>query len=441
MPDKTKKQTSGIANKNLFPVNALPTIFRDFVRGLNETLNYPIDYTGTAILTAIATAIGATVKVKVKDNWYEHCSIYAGIIGNAGANKSHPLATIFDPIKKIDKQSHDDYITKYKAYEKYQKLSSRERELTTPVQEPILKKMVVNNFTPEVLHKRLNDNPRGCAVVSDELATFFEGMNTYSKSDTSSTYLSLYSNQSTTIDRVGKPVPLFIEKPFLCIIGGLQPRIFNKVFKPKMLDSGLFQRFLFSYPQSVYKEPINDKILDPQILEKYSNFIIDYIKNTSSEDYKTRTLTWTDEAKDYFYDWHTKNCELVNANSGNIKGEVISKFDIHFIRLSLILQIMEDPNSDEIGIEAVKGANALCKYYLNCAFKILKKIHNPVGRLNQLPDNKKQFYNALANKFTTAEAIELGNKFDFQERRVKEFLNDEYLFKKIKHGSYEKKIK
>jgi hypothetical protein len=439
MPVITKNKKSGELNKNIFPVNVLPVIFKDLVRGLNETLNYPIDYTGTAILTALATAIGTKVKAKVKDNWYEYGSLYTCILGNAGANKSHPLATIFDPIKKIDKQSHDEYTLKYKVYVDYQKLTSRERDLATPIREPVLKKMVLTNFTPEVLNKRLNDNHRGCTVLSDELASFFEGMNNYSKGDSSSTYLSFWSNQSTTIDRVGKHVPLFIEKPYLSIIGGLQPRLLSKVFKPKMMDSGLLQRFLFAYPQRVYKKPINDKVLDHKILKKYSDFISSYINITNSEGNQTRTLTWTDEAKNYFYNWHSKNCELVNAYSGNIKGEVISKFDIHFIRLSLILQIMEDPNSTEIVIKAVKGANALCKYYLNCSLKILKKIHNTVDHLNQLPEDKKRFYKTLKNKFITAEAIKLGAKFDLKERRLKDFLKDQYYFMKIKHGHYEKK--
>jgi hypothetical protein len=60
--------------------------------------------------------------------------------------------------------------------------------------------------------------------------------------------------------------------------------------------------------------------------------------------------------------------------------------------------------------------------------------------LFSLADNKKQFYNSLPSTFNTAQAVELGNQFDFLERRVKEFLNDPVLFKRIKHGTYEKRI-
>ena len=126
MPDKTKNQKSGIVNKNLFPVHVLPSFFKDLVKGLNETLNFPSDYTSTAILVAIATTIGTTVKVKVKDKWYEFGALYSCVLGNAGANKSHPLATIFNPLKKLDKESHDAYVSKYKDYNAYLKLSLKQ---------------------------------------------------------------------------------------------------------------------------------------------------------------------------------------------------------------------------------------------------------------------------------------------------------------------------
>ena len=118
----------------------------------------------------------------------------------------------------------------------------------------------------------------------------------------------------------------------------------------------------------------------------------------------------------------------------------MSKFDIHFIRIALLLQMMENPKSIEIGLDAVIGAKKLCNYYLNCSLKVLSYIQNPNSYLFSLAENKKQFYNSLPNSFNTALAVEMGAQFDFQERRVKEFLNDSILFKKIKHGNYERKI-
>lgn len=441
----TAMNTEQIATQNPFPIDAFPLLFRDLVIDLSKSLNFPIDYTGTAILTAVATAVGTTVKVRVKNNWFEYASMYSCIIGNAGANKTHPINLIFKPIRELDKVSHNDFEEKMFAYSTYQKLTKTEKEAVPYVPLPILTKSLLTNFTPEVLNKRLSENLRGCTVVSDEMATFFDGMNNYSKGDQIGVYLSFWSNQPTTIDRIGNPIPLFITNPYLSIIGGLQPRMLSSSFPTQKLNNGFFQRFLFAFPESTVKQPINDNENDKVVFERYKDFIQNYLKTSTVFEYEgnieSRLLSWTPEAKVFFYKWQSDNCDIVNEYQNNIKGEIASKYDNHFIRLSLLLQMMEDPESEFIGLRAVQGAKDLCTYYMNCAFKVLAVIQNPIEYLQTLAENKRGFYNAIQEKFTTAEAVKLGLSFDFLERRVKEFLNDTVLFKKIKHGTYEKTIK
>jgi len=427
-----------IEHENPFPVDVFPRIFKDLAEGLYTTLNFPIDYTGTAILSAISSVIGTTVKVKVRPGWEEYGSLYACIVGNAGANKSYPLSTIFRPLKELDQVSHDEYVKKMKAFIAYSNLSAKKREESDPVTEPVLTKMVLTNFTPEILNKRLNDNPRGCVVLSDEMASFFEGMNNYSKNDNSSNYLSFWSNQSTTIDRVKEKIPLLIPTPYLCIIGGIQPRILKKVFKIEKINSGFFQRFLFAYPKHIYKKPINDEELNPKLMIEYSDYIKNYVEQINSEKAKTTVLEWTKEAKDHFFKWQANNCEIVNQNPGTIVSEIATKYDNHFVRLALIIQMMSDSTSKEITLESVKASKKLCQYFMKCAFEVLSKIQNPKNHIEDLSENKKLFYHDLQNEFTTAEAVSLADKFGIKERRAKEFLNDSKLFTKIKHGLYRK---
>jgi len=429
---------------NAFPIDAFPLLFRNLATDLSKSLKFPIDYTGMAILTAVATAVGTTAKVRVKNNWFEYPSIYGCLIGNAGANKTHPINLTFGPIRELDKKRHDEFVEKFSEYIAYGKLSKADKEEATPIPLPILSKCLLTNFTPEVLNKRLAENIRGCTVVSDEMATFFEGMNQYSKGDQIGVYLSFWSNQPTTIDRIGNPIPLFITNPYLSIIGGLQPRMLNSAFPIQKLNNGFFQRFLFAFPESNLKQPINDTENDEAIYNKYKDFIQNYINTSSVYEVdgkiESKVLNWTPEAKTFFYTWQSENCDLVNEYQNSIKGEIASKYDNHFIRLSLLLQLMFDPKSENIEITAVKGAKELCKYYINCAFKILAIIQNPTEYLETLNQNKKDFYRTVPERFTTAEALEVGLRFEFLERRVKEFLNDTVLFKKVKHGTYEKTI-
>jgi hypothetical protein len=430
---------------NPFPIDSFPPLFRDLAKDLNTSLRFPIDYTATAILTAVSTAIGTTAKVQVKGNWYEYASVFTCIIGSAGANKTHPIKLIFEPIREIDKRRHDEFEAKYNEYINYGKLTKVEKELIPTVHLPILDKSVLTNFTPEVLNKRLSENLRGCTIVSDEMATFFEGMNQYSKGDQVSVYLSFWSNQATTIDRIGNPIPLFISNPYLSVIGGLQPRMLSSAFPVQKLNNGFFQRFLYAFPESSLKQPISDIENDENLYSRYKDFIQSYMNSYSAYEVggkiESRILRWTPEAKTFFYKWQSENCELVDENQNTIKGEIATKYDNHFIRLALLLQLMFDPQSESIDIKAVEGAKELCTYYMNCAFKVLSVIQDPGEYLKTLPENKRLFYKAIQEKFTTKEAIQVGLRFEFLERRVKEFLKDTVLFKKVKQGTYEKTIK
>lgn len=437
-------QGEQLVNENAFPINAFPLLFRDLIIDLKESLNFPTDYTGTAILTAIATTIGTTAKVRVKSNWFEYASIYSCLIGNAGANKTHPINTIFSPIKIIDGNNHNTFNNLHSEWSNYQSLTKKAKQEVSEIFEPILSKSILTNFTPEVLNKRLNENLRGCTVLSDEMATFFEGMNNYSKGDQIGIYLSFWSNQPTTIDRMNNSIPLFIQNPFLSIIGGLQPRMCASAFPIQKLNNGFFHRFLYAFPESTPKEPINDNELNDLVFEKYKSYINDYFINVNVQkidgNIDSKILKWDAESKDFFYQWQKENCERVNEYQNNIKGEILSKFDNHFIRLSLLLQMMEDPRSNEIQIRAVKGAKDLCNYYMNCSFKVLAIIQDPKVYLSTITENKKKFYYTINEKFTTAEAISIAKGFDIQERRIKEFIKDPSLFRNIRHGRYEKII-
>jgi hypothetical protein len=277
------------------------------------------------------------------------------------------------------------------------------------------------------------------------MATFFDGMNNYSKGDQIGVYLSFWSNQSTTIDRVGNPIPLFIQNPYLSIIGGLQPRVLANSFPVQKMNNGFFQRFLFAFPDATIKSPINDNESNTQVYKNYENFIKNYYGSTmvieENGQSNSKILNWNGESKAFFYNWQKLNCDVVNEYSNSIKGEIASKFDNHFVRLALILQMMENPTSDFVELKAVEGAEKLCSYFMNCSFKVLKVIQNPKEYLYTLAENKQKFYKQIKEEFTTAEAIAIGLNFAIQDRRVKEFLKDTILFKRIRHGFYRKTIK
>ena len=428
---------------NDFPLEVFPSPFYEIIKECNTSLNFPVDYMALAVLSAVSTAIGKSAKLNVKKGWFEFAALYAAIIGNAGTNKSHPINIAFAPLEEIDLKKIKKFEIEYNAYAEYQSLSKKEKQQTERIEMPILSKSILHNFTPEILHQRLFDNTRGCAVVSEELATFLEGMNNYSKGDQTSIYLSFWSNKGTSIDRVSKPIPLWIAQPFLNIFGSLQPRVLSKLFPTSKSDNGFLQRFLFAFVASAFKQPINDFEISDDAIINYTNWINDYITNNPIDatnelnQTQSKIYYWSTEAKEFFYKWQAENTNQVNENADTLKAEIISKFDIHFVRLALILQIMDDYFTNLISLKAVQGASKLCKYFYNCSLLVLDILEKP-NAPDILPQDKQNLFNDLSQEFTTAQAIELGKKYKIEARSVKTFIAKSDIFKKISHGNYSK---
>ncbi|MDW8297528.1 MAG: hypothetical protein RMJ97_11660, partial [Raineya sp.] len=51
---------------NPFPITAFPKAIQEIVNAFEKELNYPKDYTSTAVLFAVSVALGKRYQVKVK---------------------------------------------------------------------------------------------------------------------------------------------------------------------------------------------------------------------------------------------------------------------------------------------------------------------------------------------------------------------------------------
>ncbi len=452
-PDDIKDETERLINQanqaaeikeNKFPVEVFPLLFQDLIIECNRSLNFPTDYTGTAILSAISTAIGKSAKLKVKSGWYEFAAFYVALIGNSGVTKSHPIDLAFKPFGDIDWKALKEYEQKGTEYDAFQKLNKKEQAKQSEPPKPILIKTILNNFTPEILYQRLNDNKRGCTIVSEELPSFLEGMNNYSKRDQTSIYLSFWSNKPTSVDRVSKP-PLWLPQPFLNIIGSIQPRVLQKSFPPEKSDNGFLQRFLFAFPNHAEKLAINDIEINEAVVAAYKKWILSYIQASPIEiDVETgkanaKLYHWSNDAKLFFYEWQRKNTEKVNENVESLKGEILSKYDIHFARLSLVLQIMLDYQTTEISLQAVQGAEKLCTYFQRCAMKVLDILENE-NPLDKVPTDKRKLYEGLPDVFTTKNGIQIAASLGVPKDTFNKFLRKykKELFEQRKVGEWEK---
>ena len=154
-----------------FPVSIFPAKIQRIIREVHECHNYPTDYIAAAILTAIAVGIGNTHLAQIKQGWMESPILYMALIGRPGANKSHPLSFAMKPFLDYDYRQNQEFEKALAKYDELMSMSRKERAESGGEQfpqEPIRKRFLVSDVTPEGLSLIHAQNKRGLCLWADE---------------------------------------------------------------------------------------------------------------------------------------------------------------------------------------------------------------------------------------------------------------------------------
>lgn len=198
-----------------FPVEIFPSMIQRIIHEVYECQSYPIDYTAASILTAIAAGIGNTHLVQMKQGWVESAILFVALVGRPGANKSHPLSFAMKPFINFDYQQNLEFGKLYAKYEQDISMSKKERMdagVEEFPQEPIRKRFLVSDITPEGLSYIHAQNKRGLCLWSDELSAWFKNFNRYNNGSEEQFWLSVFSAKTVISDRKNAKSSVFITR-------------------------------------------------------------------------------------------------------------------------------------------------------------------------------------------------------------------------------------
>jgi hypothetical protein len=119
-----------------------------------------------------------------------------------------------------------------------------------------MSRVIVGDVTTESLSILLHENPRGLTLVRDELAGMLASLNQYKQGGGHDRqwFLELWGHTLSPRDRKSdKGPPVFLDRPFVSIVGGTQPDVVERFrgesrrgMRPP--DDGFLDRWLFTYP-------------------------------------------------------------------------------------------------------------------------------------------------------------------------------------------------
>ncbi|NDV80919.1 DUF3987 domain-containing protein [Bacteroides sp. 51] len=433
-----------------YPVQVFPHQIQDIIYATGECLNYPIDYIAASLCFVLSVGIGNTHVAKLKEGWSERAILYIALIGRPGVNKSHPLSFAFHPLFEHDAKNAVTFKKEIKEYEQLLYLSRKEREeqgISELPNEPVLKKFVVSDITPESLAFIHENNKRGICLYTDELASWFKNFNRYTKGSEEQFWLSLYNGKPIILDRRGSKNSVSVKNSFIGVIGTIQHGVLREMAKGERNQNGFLDRILFVLPNNLEKQYWSDQQLSRHVIPTWNNLMQKLINQEyltdDNGDIIPVELYFQEDARKRLYDWQRGNTDQCNREINETLMGIYSKLEIYAIRFCLILQVARwlcgEASKDSIDLVSVEGAIELVSYYQKTARKVQQIIASS-ATLEQLPSDKQRLYNALPSDFSTAEGIQVASQFSISADSFKRMLSDfkDGLLDNYKHGRYRK---
>jgi len=425
-PSEVIEDIKPIINKSdlVFPIDIFPKPIQSYISECNSKLDSNIDYMGCSLLWLISVSIGNAIDIEVKRGWNENATIWLSLVGKAGIGKTPSINNIIFPLLKINSNQIKKYYTEFEKYEFYTNLSPKEKKDHTEVLKPIKSQFIANDITLEALVELHQESDNAVGVFKDELAGWLKDMNKYRAGSDLEFWLSCWSGKSVSFNRKTAKSS-FVEKPFIPVLGGIQPAILNSFYTEDNKDNGFMDRMLLSYPDAKI-DLYNENEIDYEIIEWYKDNLICFyetikgiIKTDKDGNKKGLTAKFSPEAKK---EWIRIFNNISNHQNSEDENEYLKsmypKQKSYIPRFALIIHVFDEffssgGNTLLISKESVLKAEKLSNYFIATAKK-----------LKLQTEENKIFKEVSKNTKNKAEAIGIFYKEnpDFNRTEVAEIL-------------------
>lgn len=380
---KAIKETPVLNQADLiFPIDIFPSTIQNYILQCNKTLDSSIDYMGCSFLWLSSVIIGNSLNVRVKNGWVENSTLWISIVGRAGLGKTPSISNIIFPLMKKNNKEIKTFIKQNDKYQAYKALDKKEQQKTEEIKRPLKTQFIVNDITLEALVDLHEESDNSIGVFKDELAGWFKDMNKYRAGSDLEFWLSSWSGKSVSLNRKTAK-SAFVEKPFIPVLGGIQPSILNIFYTDENKDNGFIDRMLLSYP-NLEIEKYNEKEMPLDIIEWYSASIIGFfdavktqmVKRNIEQEIEPQIVDFSIEAKKEWQRIFNEITEVQNSDNENeYMKSMLPKQKSYIPRFSLIINTIDCFFNDKTNVtliskESILKAEKLSKYFIAMAKKI-----------------------------------------------------------------------
>jgi hypothetical protein len=379
----TEEQRQQIAQRETdFPLGVFsPQVTKFIVEAANA---FTVDPASVAAFTLaiLGGAIGASRIIEVKSDWKEYPTLWIGNILRSGDLKTPVLAACKQPLKDWQGEKYGTWREQKDNYERdFHNWQADPKNYPKPSKNPPLEQRLTDDATVESLADVLYWNPRGVTIIKDELTSWIRSQNEYKggKGSDRPKYLSMWSSQSIFINRKDKD-PVWIDNPFVSIVGGIQPDLLSEIQDKEDREDGLLARFLWVAPRHVTRHWVEDEISEKTkadyrdtilrllTLATDDLFASQPVAATAPPKLKAKVATFTPDAKQVWIAEYNEHCLEADSPSLAIRLRApYKKLAGHAAKFALILQVVKrvcgEADSESIDADSVYKAWQLIDYF------------------------------------------------------------------------------
>ena len=344
---KAHKKETG----SLFPVDIFHKKIQDTLMTFFDCYGLPIDYHASSILSAVSTAIGNGYVAQYKRGQAYPVINYIAAVGPPSTGKTPGINFGYFPLQDKTERMKQEFKTILTNWEKQVYQASITKGLS-PDPEPARPELIINDLTTEGVNKSMYYNPRGICVYQDELIAWIRQMTGYSTRNDTEYWLKMWNGKPHNTTRSNNSASFYIGKPFVNVVGGVQPSMLHSLSADGKRGNGFLARILFAYPEVFICPEESDIEPEAAVYDNYTK-IIDFIYNlpskittpevvTQSPTVERIPIAMTEKGKKAYI-------SFVNAYKGmindNIEEEdvlsVLGKLIQYCLRLALTLEMLD----------------------------------------------------------------------------------------------------
>jgi len=338
-----------------FPTEALPEPIRCFVRCVAAATSTDPSYAVLAAVVTIAGCVGNRAAVIVRRGWSEPAVLWGALVGRPGSIKSQVIKLVTRPLVELYKRERATFTDAQAEYERAcehhavqlaaWKHAQRNGPLTDPPvapQPPREKRVLVSDLTVEKLGALLQDNPLGLLVCRDELAGWIGSFDRYAaggKGSDQPHYMSMYDAAPLIVDRKCAGGSVFVERAAVSVLGGIQPRVLERVFGMAEREAGLLGRVLLVFPPD-QPSPWTDAELPDDVAGNWRELLAALLAIDAATDDdgdpRPRLIPLAAEARAAYIGWHNRHVrELAEIGDDDLRA-CFAKLKGTCLRLALV---------------------------------------------------------------------------------------------------------